>query len=58
MRIMEDIIFKINIKTCKKYKYKSGFNNSYYKWFDVEKLIFSLGVYDSYGIEIIFIYKK
>jgi len=55
---MEDIIFKINTKFCKRYKHKSGFNNCYYQWFDVEKLIFSIGVYDSYGIEIIFIYKK
>lgn len=55
---MNNILFKINIKFCKRYKYKSGFNNCYYKWFNVEKLIFSLGVYDSYGIEIIFIYKN
>jgi len=55
---MEDIIFKINTKFCKRYKYKSGLNNYYYKWFNVEKLIFSIGVYNSYGIEIILIYKK
>lgn len=55
---MNDILFKINIKTYKRYKYKSGFNNCYYQWFDIEKLIFSAGVNQSYGIEIIFIYKK
>ena len=55
---MNDLYFKINIKTYKKYKYKTGFNNHYFKWFDVEKLNFSAGVHQSFGIEIIFIYKK
>lgn len=55
---MNDICLKIVVKSFRKYKLKSGFNSFNYNWFDVEKIVFSFGIRDSYGIEIILIYKK
>jgi len=58
MKKMEDIAFKIIVKTYKRYKLKSGCRFFDYQWFNSEKLVFTIGVFQSYGIEIILIYKK
>jgi len=55
---MESIFFKIVVKTYKRYSLKSGCRFFDYQWFNCEKLVFTIGVFESYGIEIILIYKK
>lgn len=55
---MENIAFKVKFKTFRRYELRSGFYRFHYEWFNSEKIVFSCGVKDSYGIEIILTYNK